>query len=67
MLVLTRRIGETLLIDLSESVDPATPVGDLFADGPMEVAVLEVNGNQVRVGFEAPAELDIVRDELVAS
>lgn len=65
MLVLTRRIGETLYIDLSDSVDPSTPVGELFAKS-MEVTVLDMNGNQVRIGVEAPKELRIVRQELLS-
>jgi len=66
MLVLTRRVGEALFIDLSEAVDPSTPVGDLFADGPPEIAVLDVKGSQVKVGFEAPKALHIVREELAS-
>ena len=42
MLVLTRRVGETLFFEL--------PTGDRI-----EVAVLENTGSQVRVGIEAPA------------
>ena len=50
MLILTRRIGETLFIDLSDGVDPSTPVGDLFADGPVEVAVRPVGDGEVVAG-----------------
>jgi len=31
----------------------------------VEVAVLENSGNQVRVGIEAPADVHVVREELV--
>ncbi|MBT41081.1 MAG: carbon storage regulator [Idiomarina sp.] len=47
MLILTRRIGETLMI------------GD-----DVKVAVLGVNGNQVRLGVEAPAETPVHREEI---
>ena len=52
-------IGETLNINLSDSVDPAMLVGELFADGPMKFVVVDVNGNQVQV--EAPEKLQFVR------
>ncbi len=52
MLILTRRIGETIIIE--------TPAGE-----HIEVAVLGVKGNQVRVGIEAPREVVVLREELV--
>ena len=51
MLVLTRRLGETLILEL--------PTGE-----PIRVTVLGVKGNQVRLGTEAPPAIDIVREEL---
>jgi len=47
MLILTRRVGETIKI------------GD-----NIEVAVLGVNGNQVRVGVNAPKEIPVHREEI---
>jgi len=52
MLILTRRPGETLIIE--------TPDGELIT-----VTVLEVKGNQVRIGTDAPADIAIVREELL--
>ena len=52
MLILTRRPGETLIIEL--------PTGERI-----EVTVLEVKGNQVRIGTAAPDEISIVREELL--
>lgn len=49
MLILTRRVGETIMIG-----------------NDIQVAVLGVKGNQVRVGIEAPTAIDIVREELLA-
>lgn len=48
MLVLTRRIGESLLI------------GD-----DVEVTVLDVKGDSVRIGIRAPRETRIQRAEIV--
>jgi carbon storage regulator len=47
MLILTRRIGETLMI------------GDRVT-----VTVLEVKGNQVRLGINAPKEVAVHREEV---
>ena len=52
MLILTRRPGETLIIE--------TPAGERI-----EVTVLQVKGSQVRIGTQAPADISIVREELV--
>lgn len=48
MLILTRRVGETVMI------------GD-----DIQVVILGVKGNQVRVGIEAPTAINIVREELL--
>jgi len=50
MLVLTRREGETVIVETS--------------DGPITVSVENINGQQIRVGFEAPRSVGIVRGEL---
>jgi carbon storage regulator len=48
MLVLTRSIGERLFIK----------------DGEIKIQVLEVKGNQVRIGIEAPKHIAIHREEV---
>jgi carbon storage regulator len=47
MLILTRRVGETIKIG-----------------GDIAVTVLGVNGNQVRVGIAAPANVAVHREEI---
>lgn len=47
MLILTRRLGETLTI------------GD-----DVTVTVLSINGNQVRIGVNAPREIAVHRQEI---
>jgi carbon storage regulator len=47
MLILTRRIGETIII------------GD-----DVNITVLGVNGNQVRIGVNAPKDTPVHREEI---
>ena len=47
MLVLSRRIGQTIIID-----------------GDIRITVLGVNGNQVRLGCDAPDDVIIDREEI---
>jgi len=47
MLILTRRIGETLM------------VGD-----KVTVTVLDIKGNQVRIGVDAPKDIAVHREEI---
>jgi carbon storage regulator len=49
MLVLTRKQGESIIVD------------DLIT-----VTVLEIKGNVVRLGIEAPRDVSIMRSELCA-
>lgn len=51
MLILTRRVGERLMIDLGK-------------DAPIEVIVLGVKGNQVRIGVVAPKSVPVHREEI---
>ncbi len=49
MLILTRKVGETLMI------------GD-----QVEVTILSIKGNQVRIGVNAPKEIPVHREEIYA-
>ena len=47
MLILTRRVGESLMI--GDNVD---------------ITVLGIRGNQVRIGIDAPKEVSVHREEI---
>ncbi len=51
MLVLTRKVNETIII------------GDI---GEIEVTVVEVRGDQVRLGITAPRHVTVDRSEIAA-
>ena len=48
MLVLTRAIGEKLIVN----------------DGEIKLSILEVKGNQVRIGIDAPKSVTVHREEI---
>jgi sRNA-binding carbon storage regulator CsrA len=64
MLIITRKPGQTVQISLNPAVDPMTPVGEIFADGPIEVVVTRIASASMRVGLRASPLLLILRGEL---
>ena len=64
MLILTRKPGQLIKIEPDESLDPSTPVSELFVNGPIEVWVTQVIGPQVKLGIHAHPRLVILRNEL---
>ncbi|HWE40270.1 MAG TPA: carbon storage regulator [Isosphaeraceae bacterium] len=50
MLVLSRKLGEKIVVD-----------------GNIVITVVKIDRNQVRIGIEAPGEIPIYREELVAT
>ena len=49
MLILTRRLGERLVIG---------------ENGEIKVTILAIKGNQIRLGVEAPKEITVHREEI---
>ena len=64
MLILTRRPGQIIRIQLAENIDPQTPVAQLFANGPIKFIVTQIHGAQVKLGIAADPGFLILRDEL---
>jgi sRNA-binding carbon storage regulator CsrA len=51
MLLLTRKPGQSIELDLT-NIDPEMSVGELMANGSIEVHVVGVEGSQVKLGIE---------------
>ena len=64
MLILTRKPKQSFSIQLQPTLDPHTPVEQLFEAGPIRIQVLGVQGSQVRLGVAAHAGFSILREEL---
>ncbi len=41
------------------------PGGRIFVGDDIEVTVLRIDGNKVRLGFKAPRDVEIVRDDAI--
>ncbi len=67
MLILTRKPGQSFKIQPAADLPPATPVGVLFTEGPIEIVVQRIYGHQVRIGIKAHDGFLILREELEAS
>jgi sRNA-binding carbon storage regulator CsrA len=64
MLIITRKRGQIIRIEPAPHTDPATPVGDIFAKGPIEIFVAQISGSRIRLGISAPLALTVLRQEL---
>jgi sRNA-binding carbon storage regulator CsrA len=64
MLIITRRVSQSFIIVPNPGLDPATPIGELFQQGPIEVLVAQVNGTRVKLSIVADPRLLILREEL---
>jgi sRNA-binding carbon storage regulator CsrA len=64
MLVLTRRSGQSIRLAPDPGLDPATPVGELFKQGPIQIIILDIGPNRLRIGIEAHSGFSIARNEL---
>jgi sRNA-binding carbon storage regulator CsrA len=65
MLVLTRRSGQSVRLAPDPALDPATPISELFRDGPIHIHVYHMEGGRIRLGIEADPGIVILRDELL--
>ncbi len=65
MLIISRRTSESVNISPDPRLDPQTTIAELFKDGPITVTVTDIQRSQAKIGIEAPAQIHIVRSELI--
>ena len=61
MLIVNRKTNETITIEPVAGLDPATKFSEAFESGAIEIRLVHIGGNCVRVAIEAPPQLDIWR------
>ena len=61
MLIVSRKDDESIEIKPGDDIDPKMTLADLFAAGPIEIKIFSSNGNRVKMGVIAPAQLSIWR------
>lgn len=54
MLILTRKVNESVICKLPDGIE-------------IEITIFEMTSTRASIGFKAPDEISIVRDELVKS
>ncbi len=64
MLVIAQREGESLFLNLDESIDPSTPVSEVLTY-PIEIVCNELRNNQVALAIDAPQGIQIKSEELL--
>ena len=63
MLIIKRRIDESITIQPRDGIDASQTIDELFASGAIEIRLLEVRSNKVTIAIEAPPELKIWRGQ----
>ena len=64
MLILTRKPSQTIKLQPAAGLALISPVGALFSEGPIEIVVQKIHGQQVRLGIQAHEGFLILREEL---
>lgn len=63
-LVLTRRTDEIINLSFKPGADEEQLL-DLLFNGGINIRILKVQGDRVQVGVQAPADISIMRQELL--
>lgn len=63
-LVLTRRTDEIINLSLKPGADEEQLL-DLLFNGGINIRILKVQGDRVQIGVQAPADISIMRQELL--
>ena len=65
MLSISRKENQSLFMQLAKDVDPNMTVAELFENGPIEIYVHDLRKTQIKIGIQAPQELNIIREEAI--
>jgi len=65
-LILTRRVGQSIVINVAPGADPEQALHQLLRDG-ITVEINRVEHGNVRVSIDAPRTIQVLRDELDSS
>lgn len=63
-LVLTRRTAKIINLSLGPGADEEEVLDQLF-NGRINISVLKLQGSRVQLGIQAPADISIMRQELL--
>lgn len=63
-LILTRRVGQSIVLTVAPGADPEQALHQLLHDG-ITVEINRVEHGNVRVSIDAPRAIQILRDELI--
>ena len=65
MLIVSRYIGESVILYPDPSLDPGIKVSELFHERQIMITITDIQRNQARIGIDAPEQISIVRLELI--
>ena len=63
-LVVTRRAGQAIVLNVAPGTDPQQALHELMRDG-ITVEIDQIESRSVRVSIDAPRSIQILRDELI--
>jgi len=61
MLVISRRKDEAITIEPVNGLDPRMTLEEAFANGPIEIRLINLSSSKARLAIDAPRELRIRR------
>ena len=61
MLVIKRKATDVITIEPVAGTDMSQPIEELFADGAIEITLLDIGRSQAKVAINAPPQLRIWR------
>lgn len=63
MVIISRKVGQAVRIVPDADLDPATPIGELFIDGPISVILAGAGKGQARMVVYSDSRFFVAEDE----